>query len=226
MGSLGAQNTILGLTILNQDVPPDSLVSDNRGVYYSRLFQKPSNHNWYQIVWEDNQNNNTFQKINIDVRVRTGSNTPFIINSVPPSYFTFDDFNNFIKNNTPDRVDELLYRWQLGRSLLGVNSPPQGSTSVNGSNAAGDDSVFELGTAFNTARIQSSQDSIWNYWSLPHLYPRSYISNNVQHEFIQLRIDLRNLDPDGTSPSGVLKPEMYKITISSILEQGKESISQ
>jgi len=220
VGSLGAQNTILGLTILNQDVPPSSLISDDRGVYYSRLFKKPINHNWFQIIWEDNQTDNTFQKINIDVRIRTGNKTPFIVGSQPPANFTFEAFNLFIKNNTPDEVDELLYRWQLSRSLLGI----EGTTTVNG-NLNATDEVFELGTAFNTTRLPSSDDSIWNYWSLPHLHPRSYVSNNIQHEFLQLRIDLRNLDPDGTGQTPVLKPEMYKMTISSILEQGKESIS-
>lgn len=211
MPSLGAQNTILGLYVLNQSVPASSLFSNDRGVYYSRLFKKPSDHIWFQLAWEDNQSNSTFEKIDIDVRLRTGSDLPF--NYQTNQRYTFEEFNAVIKNQSADVVDGALYRWHLTRSLLG---PSGNSTTVTG-NLSADDSVFELGTAYNTARIPSGVDSVWNYWSLPHLHQKSYIANNVSHDFIQLRIDLRNLDPLSMP---VLKPEMYNITISSLLKQG------
>ncbi len=210
MPSLGSQNTILGLYVLNQSVPADSLISNSRGVYYSRIFKKPSNHIWYQLVWSDNQTPSTFQEMDIDVRLRTGDALPFNYNTNLP--YTFESFNAFIKDNNADQVDALLYRWHLNRSLLGVSGT---STDVTG-NISTNDGVFELGTAYNTTRIPSTNDGVWNYWSLPHLSKKSYISNNVNHDYIQLRIDMRNLDPLAIP---VLNPEMYKITISSLLKQ-------
>src|SRR5690554_3570940 len=119
MPSLGTQNNILGLYVLNQNVPADALISDGRGVYYSRLFRKQKNHIWFQVEWLDNQTEATFQKIDIDVRVRTGSDLPFNY-SLGRSY-TFDEINSVIKTQSPDVVDGILYRWHLGRSLLGVS---------------------------------------------------------------------------------------------------------
>ncbi len=211
MPSLGSQNSILGLYVLNQSVPPDSLIYNERGVYYSRLFKKPSNHIWYQLTWKDNQTIKTFEEVDIDVRLRTGNDLPFNYATNLP--YSFEEFNAFIKANNADAVDGVLYRWHLTRSLLGISGT---STSVTG-NISTNDSVFELGTAFNTTRIPSSNDAVWNYWSLPHLHQKSYIANNVNHDYIQLRIDLKNLDP-GAIP--VVKPEMYNITISSLLKQG------
>lgn len=211
MPSLGTQNSILGLYVLNQSVPADSLISNGRGVYYSRLFKKPSNHIWYQINWTDNHTNANFQEMDIDVRLRTGDALPFNYSTNLP--YTFESFNAFIKANTPDDVDAILYRWHLTRSLLGVSGT---STAVNGNLLPGD-SVFELGTAYNTTQIPSTHDGVWNYWSLPHLHRKSYVSNNVNHDFIQLRIDLRNLNPGAGQ---VFNPEMYNITISSLLKQG------
>lgn len=212
MPSLGSQNTILGLYVLNQTVPPDALISDDRGVYYSRLFRKPSNHIWFQVQWEDNQTASTFQKIDIDVRVRTGDALPYNFNT--KKRYTFDEINGVIKTQSPDVVDGIFYRWHLGRSLLGVSN---NSTSVNG-NLSPNDGVFELGTAFNTTRLPNALDPVWNYWSLPHLSQKTYIANNIEHDYIQLRIDLRNLDPLSMP---VLKPEMFKITLSSLLKQGQ-----
>lgn len=210
MPSLGTQNSILGLYVLNQSVPADSLVSNDRGVYYSRLFKKPSTHIWYQLSWKDNQNRSTFEEIDVDVRLRTMDVLPFNYDANTP--YTFDGFNAFIKDNNADAVDGVLYRWHLTRSLLGVSGT---STVVNG-NVSGDDSVFELGTAYNTTRIPSKYDGVCNYWSLPHLHNKSYIANNVNHDYLQLRIDLRNLDPNSVN---TIDPQMFNITVSSLLKQ-------
>jgi len=212
MPNLGTQNNVLGLYVLNQTVSPDALVSSDRGVYYSRLFLKPTNHIWYQLSWESNQTAATFQKMDIDVRLRTGNGLPW--NYDISRRYTFDQFNGVIKNQTPDVVDGNLYRWQLGRSLLGVFG---NSTTVNG-NLTATDSVFELGTAYNTTRLPNELDPIWNYWSLSHLSKISYIAMNLEHDYIQLRIDLRNLDPLSMP---TLNPEMFKIKISSLLRQGQ-----
>jgi hypothetical protein len=211
MPSLGKQNTILGLYVLNQTVSADALISNDRGIYYSRLFKKPNNHIWYQLKWFDNQTTNTFQKIDIDVRVRTGSDLP--MNTTTGLRYTFEEFNALIKSETPDVVDGKLYTWQVSRSLLGSNN---NSKVVNG-NATPNDSVFELGTAFNTAKIPKSNDGVWNYWSLPRHSKTTYISNNLDHDYIQIRIDLRNLDPLAMQQ---VIPKMYKITLSSLLKQG------
>ena len=211
MPSLGVQGNILGLYVLSQQVPADSLISNGRGVYYSRLFKKQQNHIWYQLQWKDNSSPKNFEQMDIDVRLRTGNSLPYdYVNNEP---YSFDGFNAFIKNNNTDAVDGIMYRWHLTRSLLGISGT---STTVNG-NLSASDGVFELGTAYNTTRVPGNNDAVWNYWSLPHLHNKSYISNNVNHDYIQLRIDLRNLNPTAGT---IFNPEMYNITVSSILANG------
>ena len=50
-----SQNSILGLMILNQDVTTQGLIAAKRGIYYSRLFEKPTRHAWYQIDFASNE---------------------------------------------------------------------------------------------------------------------------------------------------------------------------
>lgn len=206
MGGINSQNSILGLYVLNQSVTAEALISNDRGVYYSRLFQKPNNHIFYQLNWTDNQSSSTFEKIAIKIKLRTGDDLPY--NYSTNQRYTFDECNVMIQTQAPDKIDGILYKWHLGRSLLGMTS----STNVNGN-----ESTFEKGTAFNTTRLPGVLDPTWNYWSLPHLHQKSFISNNINHKYIQLRIELLNLDPSAT----ILKPELYNITISSILQQGQ-----
>jgi len=207
MPSLGSQNTILGIYLLNQPVLT-LIPSFTTGVYYSRLFAKPSNHIWYMLSWQDNQNLASFENVDIDVRLRTGSALPY--NNAQQRPYNFSEFNALVESSSPDLIDGILYRWTLGRSLLGVS----GTTAVNG-NAMSSSAVFEYGTAYNTAQITNVVDPVWNYWSLPHLHPNSYISNNVNHDFIQLRVTLNNFNPQDS-----INPQMYNITVSSILAQG------
>ena len=208
MPSLGAQNTILGLYLLNQ--PALTLIpSSVTGVYYSRLFSLPTGNIWYQINWDGNQSASSFENIDIDVRVRTGSGLPYNYQTQQP--YGFNEFNALIESASPDVIDGILYRWTLNRALIGTTGT---NITVNG-NAMTNQAVFEYGTAYNTARIPNSLDSTWNFWSLPHLHPNSYISNNVNHPFLQLRITLNNFNP-----SASINPQMYNISVSSLLAQG------
>ncbi len=210
--TLASINSALGLFVLNQTIPPDALISDGRGIYYSRLFKKPSTHSWFQINRLDNIGDSNFGPLEIDIRLRTGSGLPY--NYSLGRYYTFDEFNALIKNTTPDNIDGIMWRWQLGRSLLGINGQ---TTTVNGDLMA-TDGVFEVGTAFNTTRLPNEKDPVWNYWSLPNLSKKSYIVNNSSHDYIQIRVDLRNFDPDALPK---ISPEIFKITLSSFLIQSK-----
>jgi hypothetical protein len=76
MGITDFENNLLGLIVLNQDVTIEpSEIKD--GIYYSRLFKKPSNHSWYQLYCYDNRQQNIFGSFGIDIRVRNGNDLPF-----------------------------------------------------------------------------------------------------------------------------------------------------
>jgi hypothetical protein len=173
------------------------------------MFQKPSNHIWYQLSWIDNQSVQTLGLTDIDVRVRTGDTLPYL-SPITKKRYTLDQINNQIKNSDPKDIDQLLYHWQLSRATLGSDA---------GGDASMDDSsrvFFELGTTANSAVLTAEDDPVWNFWSLPHIHNISYISNNLSHDYLQLRIDLKSLDL-------ISKVEMYKITLSSILKKDADN---
>ena len=202
-----SQNSILGLMILNQNVTvADLFDGKERGLYFSRIFQKPSNHIWYQCTWTDNKTSARLDKIDIDTRIRTGDKLPF--NKATNKAYTIPELNAKIKNGNPNEVDEAMYKWHLGRSMLGIDNNSTTTTADN-------DRVIEFGTATNTTRSASQNKAVWNYWSLPRLHKKTYVANNVNHDYLQLRIDLKSLDK-------VTLVQMYKITISSILIQGTD----
>lgn len=210
---LEVENSLLGLALLNQEVLASDIISDDvDGIYFSRLFVKPQNHLWYKISWIDNQLSPINEFTNIDVRIRTGDSLPYLGN-ITNTRYTFDQMNSKIKAESPNNIDAMLYKWQLNRSLLGITNPPNSITTDSDI-----PSIFELGTATNTTRLgtrpsSTKPDPIWNYWSVPYLRGIGYIANNLDHDYLQLRINLKTQD-------GISKIEMYKITISSLLKKG------
>ncbi len=293
--SVETENSILGLMILNQDVLTTDLFTDTEGIYYSKIFEKPSNHVWYQLKWVDSQDVSTAGKTNIDVRLRTGDQLPYV-SQITKKPYTLDAFNTLVKASNPNQIDEVLYKWEISRSTLGSSAAgyptySQGQSRIQVTTSADTTLLKEMGTATNTSRLSrnnrfteqltitdsapyvinlaanvvpqsvfiygfqlssvdepsenqyqvSSSDSavtitfnaansgqqvyvkyivendqVWNYWSLPFLHTPAYVSNNVSHNFIQFRIDLRSLDH-------VSKIEMYKMTISSLLKKDADS---
>ena len=273
------QNSVLGLLVLNQDVTASSLLQEKRGIYYSRLFEKPDNHVWYQIAMTDNLSTVNFENVSIDTRYRTGNGLPY--NTSTGQDYTFDEFNALIKSSNPDSIDTRLCKWNLGRSMLGVSGTSiqmseqlnvvleQGtatnSTKLYPNNlvknethivASGNpctvalnndfilSSVRVSGFSYTTGTPQQGQyrlvgqgpqayllvfnpkdigktadvwyekepKPVWNYWGVPNLYEKFYIAHNIDHKYIQLRIDMTSLDR-------VSPVEVYKITISSILKK-------
>lgn len=294
------QNSLLGLAILNQEVLAEGIYSDDTsGVYYSKIFQKPSNHIWYQISWLDSQTTPINSGTNIDVRIRTGDLLPYKSNLVNTRY-TLAEYNARISGTNPNIIDAELYRWQLDRTPLGMN-PPSGNPNIYyGTQGLVTENpiVFEFGTADNSARLGATPtvvvknqevvvtgnapyslgyipqtgcvyikdysevtilnsglsyptgtsqykvdyvsgtltfnpyaavsgiytnvtyyhnntrpDATWNNWSVPYLRNIGYIANNVNHDYLQLRINLKSLDK-------VDQVELYKITVSSLLTKG------
>jgi hypothetical protein len=204
-----AQDSILGLIILNQDVLVTDLYDSYvNGVYYSKIFQKPSNHIWYQLNWIDNQTTSTQANRSIDVRTRTGDSLPYS-SLITYQRYTLAEMNALIQSENPNEIDGMLYRWQMERSCLSSES---GNPTITNQDQF---SFFQLGTTMQSARLSGDNDPVWNYWSLPILHNKTYISNNVNHDYIQLRIDLRSLDQ-------ISPVNMYKITLSSILKKNAD----
>jgi hypothetical protein len=306
-----SQDSILGLMILNQNVLTSDLTSKGLGIYYSRIFQKPSNHIWYQLTWNDSQSEATFNKTLANIQVRTGDLLPYLDPLVGNLRYSLSEFNTVIENNTADQIDGVLYKWSLGRSLLGMN-PTTGTYGPQifvSANATGTTEIIPLGTATNTARLSDNTefsetsgnyviqnnypfgiqlnhipkfggvfvpgftetlfntkisgnqfyvyysgvaantgtnasavnagfvqfnqsttgtvidltytyknvrpDAVWNYWSLPFLHNKAYISNNLDHDYLQLRIELKSLD-------ALTNIDMYNITVSSLLKKDRQ----
>jgi hypothetical protein len=203
------ENSILGLVILNQSVLATDLYGFAiEGVYYSKLFQKPSNHIWYQLNWISNQPAETIANSSIDVRLRTGDSLPYS-SLLTKKRYTLDEMNSKIQSEDHNDIDGLLYKWQMERSCL---SSETGNPTVTNDNQF---AFFELGTTMQSARLGADDDPVWNYWSLPFLHSKAYVSNNVNHDYLQLRIDLRSLDH-------ISPVNMYQITLSSILKKNAD----
>jgi hypothetical protein len=297
------QNSILGLALLNQELLTNDIITDNRNaVYYSRVFQKPSNHLYYQLQWQDNQASPFNENTNIDVRIRTGDLLPYKTTQSNTRY-TLDEYNTQrVKILDPSTIDADLYRWQMDRSMLGQN-PPSNNQNAPIPMYGNLPRIFEMGTAKNSDKLGVSQmgiiknqaisltsgnytyglanvpktgnvyvagysevlilpsganyptgtnqfkvnyttgdinfnlgaattgintkvtyyynkaryDGIWNNWSTQYIRPIGYIANNVNHDYLQLRIQLKSFTGD---PNYDLK--LYNITISSLLDQSNQ----
>jgi hypothetical protein len=219
MSSFGidVENSVFGVTILNQDVFLSDAGTTNDGVYYSKIFQKPNNHSWYQVNWLDNQdkfivdiNKNTLNKFIVEFRIRVGNDLPW--DYANDRRYTLNEINSYIVANNPEMTDALLYRMTVGRSITSVND----TTNIAPPNVM----VFNAGSALSYTRLYGNSDPAWSYWSLPILNSPSYVPYNQDFNFLQMRITLKNLDPliDPTTNAEHFS-EVYKTTISSILRK-------
>jgi hypothetical protein len=211
------ESSIFGVTILNQDVFLSSAGSNNDGVYYTKVFQKPDAHSWYQVLWLSNEdkytidiNRNTLNKFFIEVRARVGNNLPW--DYVNNQRYSLADVNSLIVNDSQENMDALLYRMTIGRSITSsvdtaIISPPNIT-------------VFNMGSAQGYTRLAGENDGTWSYWSLPIVNSPSYIPYNEDFNFLQLRITLKNLSPliDPTTQAQYFS-EVYRTTVSSILKK-------
>ena len=212
------ENSVFGVSILNQDVFLADAGTTNDGVYYSKVFQKPNSHSWYQVNWISNEdkytsniNTNTQSRFYVEFRVRVGNELPW--DYVNDERWSLGNLNSYIVDNSPEEVDALLYRMTIGRSLTSendtLNIPPPNVT------------VFNAGSALNYTRLSGENDAAWSYWSIPILNSPSYIPYNSDFNYLQLRITLKNLgnpliDPDTNEEHF---SELYKTTVSSILKK-------
>ena len=211
----GIESSLFGVSILNQDVFLADAGTTNDGVYYSKIFQKPSAQSWYQVNWLSNENKftndlnkNTLNKFIVEFRVRVGNALPW--NYVSNQQYTLGGINSFIVGNTPEQTDALLYRWTIGRSV----TSPYGTIVIPPPNVL----TFNAGSALGYTRLVGTSDAAWSYWSLPILNSPSYIPYDQDFDFLQLRITLKNLNPliDPVTNAQYFS-EVYKTTVSSIL---------
>lgn len=216
---LNIENSVFGVTVISQDVflADAGTTGNNDGVYFSRIFQKPDAHSWYQLNWLSNAdqfildiNKNTLNKFVIEFRVRVGNNLPW--NYQTNARYSLSDINSFIVNNPAEQTDALLYRMTVGRSITSVND----SALVSNPNEI----VFNAGSALNYTRLYGENDAAWSYFSLPILNSPSYIPYDKDFNFLQLRIVLKNLDPliDPATQAQYFS-EIYKTIVSSILRK-------
>jgi hypothetical protein len=217
--SLDIENSVFGVTILNQDVflANTGAGTTNDGVYYSKIFQKPAAHSWYQVNWLDNEDKfilniqrNTLNKFIVEFRVRVGNNLPW--NYEAGKRYTLDEANTFVAANTPEDTDALLCRMTVGRSITSEFD----SADVTNPNTM----VFNAGSALSYTRLYGDNDGAWSYWCLPILNSPSYMPYDKDFNFLQLRIALKNLDPLVDPNTGLQHfAEVYKTTVSSILRK-------
>ena len=165
--NIAVENSILGLMILNQDVLTTDLFTNTEGIYYSKIFQKPANHTWYQLKWLDNQSPDTVNSTNIDVRLRTGNALPFV-SPITKINYTLDAFNALVQASDHNVIDEKLYKWQISRSTLGgsnAGSPTydQGQARIQTTTSANTELINEMGTSLNTARLSNNNRIIKEY---------------------------------------------------------------
>ncbi len=205
--SLNVLNSEYGTAVFGQNIfESQPGVTSANGIYYTNIFQKASTDMWNIVSWSDNQiltgANNTLGKMKVDVRIRTGSALPW--NYLTNKPYTLAQINSFIQNNSIDAIDTIFERAMLGRSII---------SNINASGVTSSNTNYEqLGTSYNSFRISSYDDIIWNYWSLPILNSPSYIPNNAYYDYLQARIWL--LTSDNTTI-----PEVFNITFSSTLIQ-------
>ena len=195
------ENSILGLMILNQDVLTTDLYQDTEGLYYSKVFQKPSNHIWYQLSWEDNQTASTQGLTTIDVRHRTGDSLPYV-SPITQSPYSLSGFNTLIQNSNPDSIDQLIYKWQISRSTLGASaagapSYSQGQTRQQVTTIADSNLLNNMGTATNTARLSRNNRVLTQYL---------ITDSNPYVIILQPNIDINSIQVNGFVLSSTAAP--------------------
>jgi len=204
---LNIEDSVFGTALFGQDVflnEPGTPIRD--GIYYTKIFQKSDIDFWHRVAWLDNQVkggvNDTSGKMKVEIRTRTGNVLP-IKDYTTGTRYTLDEINSIIETQPIDVVDSILERATLNRSVLS-NISASGVTSTNVN-------YERLGTSYNSFRINSTDDTIWNYWSLPIINTPSFIPDNRDYNYLQARIWLQSND-------NVTVPQVFRINFTSILK--------
>ena len=204
--ALLTENSVFGVALFQQDIFLNSITNPTRtGIYYTKIFQKNDTDYWHRLAWADNQilsgADSTFGRMKIEVRTRTGNALP--INYTTGERYTLDELNELNETQQIDTIDTILDRATLNRSIIS-NLDASGVTSNN-------INYERLGTAYNSFRINNTDDTLWNYWSLPIINSPSYIPGNNDFKYLQARIWLQSLD-------NITLPQMFRINFTSILK--------
>lgn len=210
--NLNTESSVFGLSLFNDNIFLNATSNASNGIYYSKIFQKNTTDIWNTVSWSSNTLPLS-PTTRIEVRLRTGNQLP--INQSTGQPYTLSALNSIIQNNNANVVDTIFERAMLNRSVLSnlnVYNVPSG-TLITGTPDMVDSlmpNYPNLGTSYNSFRINQSDDTIWNYWSLPITYSPSYIPQNQRDAYLQARIWLQSDD-------NVTLPEMFNINFTSIL---------
>jgi hypothetical protein len=217
--TLNVQNSIFGLATYGQDVFLNDTNNLRDGLYYTKIFKKVDTDIWHRLAWLDNQiltgKDNTLGQMKIEVRTRTGNALP-IKDYTTNTRYTLEEINDVIVNQDINEIDTIIERATLNRSIisnLNVYTAPSG-TPITGPpdmvTSTGDE-YERLGTSYNSFRINNTDDTIWNYWSLPIINSPSFIPENREYDYLQARIALQSND-------NITLPKMFRINFTSILK--------
>jgi len=218
---LNVENSAFGVSVLGMNIFIDEIGANSvrDGLYYTKIFLKKDTEIWNRIAWLDSQSSSTFPKVKVEVRTRTGNQLP-IKDFTTNERYTLDEINAIIETQPIDVVDSILERATLNRSVIS-NIDYSGVTSTNVN-------FEQLGTSYNSFRLVSSSgvsagvsslgtdDTIWNYWSLPIINTPSYIPGNIDYNYLQARIWLQSNDQ-------ITLPQMFRINFSSVLKSSYTS---
>jgi hypothetical protein len=203
---LDIENSLFGVALLNQSVFLENTTVSADGLYYSKIFQKPSEHSWYQISWLDNSSILS-SDYKIELRYRVGNALPY--NYGKNREYRLDEFNTLVQTQTPEQIDRILLSATLDRSII-EDGQNMGISPAN-------TFVLEAGDAFNSFVLPDSKQPFWSYWSLPVINSPSFILPNSTYDYIQFRISLQTSVDDQLVNGSSLLAEVYKMKISSIL---------
>lgn len=203
------ENDIFGVATFGESIFIDNTTNPIRsGIYYTKIFQKNSNEFWNQVNWLSN-NPTIFGSQKVEIRTRTGSALP--INYTTGLNYTLDELNLIIETQPVDVIDSILERATLNRSII---------SNVNASGVTSTNIGYErLGTSYNSFRISSSDDVLWNYWSLPIINSPSFIPNNREYNYLQARIWLQSND-------NITIPQVFNINFSSVLKSTNTTLTK
>lgn len=200
--ALNIENSVFGVAIFGQDVFLNDLVNQQDGVYYTKIFQKNATEIWHRVAWLDNMTAQLSQFMKVEVRIRTGNALP-IKDFTNNTRYTLDEINQVIQTQDLNEIDTIFERAMLNRSVISDKDV----TIVDSKTP----NYPVLGTSYNSFRITSDNDTIWNYWSLPIINSPSFIPQNQDYNYLQARISLQSNDL-------VNIPKMFRINFTSILK--------
>jgi len=215
---LNVQNSVYGVAVYGADVFLDDTNNLRDGIYYTKIFTKTSNDIWHRLAWLDNRvltgQGNTLSQMKIEVRTRTGNALP-VKDYTTNTRYTLDEINEVIQTEGVNEIDTIFMRATLNRSIISntnVYNSPSGVVITGPADEVTSDEVnYErLGTGYNSFRINNTDDTLWNYWSLPIINSPSFIPDNRDYNYLQARISLQSND-------NITLPKMFRINFTSIL---------